>query len=68
MARKLKESFDGQTHTVKIHKDTEWNEYRVTLVKWDFGRPDQIISTYHTDDLADARATGQTILIEAESA
>ena len=68
MARKLKESFDGQNYKVKIHRDTEWNEYRVTLFKWDFGLPDQIISVYHTDDLADARATGQTILIEAESA
>lgn len=46
----------------KIYKDAEWNEYRVTLSHID--DPQNVLSTYHSDDLQDARATANTILNE----
>ena len=65
MARRLIESAKKTHFTVKLHKDTDWNEYRVTLVD-NLSR--EIVSTYHTDDIEDARSTGLAILHDAETA
>jgi len=60
---------DERTRAVfvaKVFKDTEWNEYRVTFSHID--TPLEIISTYHSDDLQDARATANTMLNEMAAA
>ena len=54
---------DERTRAVfvaKVYKDTEWNEYRVTISHID--TPLEIISTYHTDDKDDAIVTANTML------
>ena len=61
MSRRRIALFEGSTHTVKVHRDTEWNEYRVTLVAAD----GTIESTYHSDDQEDAISTAQSILKHA---
>ena len=61
MSRRRIAQFKGTTHTAKVHRDTEWNEYRVTLVAAD----GTIESTYHSDDQEDANSTAQTILKHA---
>lgn len=63
MSRRIAQ-FEGTTYTVKVHRDTEYNEYRVTLVAAD-GTTE---STYHTDDKEDALSTAQSILRHAEPA
>ena len=62
MSRRRIAQFEGPTHTVKVHRDTEWDEYRVTLV----AANGDILSTYHSDDKEDAMSTAQSILKQAE--
>lgn len=64
MSRRRIAQFEGLTHTVKVHRDTEWNEYRVSLV----AANGDIVSTYHSDDKEDALSTAQSILRHAEPA
>lgn len=51
MARKLIRTLEG-TQTVKVYRDSEWDEYVVSVV----GNPD---ADYHTNDRADAVATAE---------
>ena len=60
MSRRLIERLDGQHFTAKIYKDNVWNEYRVTLVNTQTCETE---STYHTDDLEDARQTGKAMAV-----
>ena len=45
--------------SVKVYRDAEWGEFRAVLC-YDGGRPSRF--TYHTDDRADAIATGREML------
>lgn len=62
MSRRRIAQFEGTTYTTKVFRDTEWNEYRVTLTAAD----GTIESTYHCDDKDDAIRTAQTFLKHAE--
>ncbi|MGC3025850.1 hypothetical protein ACPUER_11970 [Burkholderia sp. DN3021] len=52
MARKLIRTLEGDLQTVKVYRDSEWNEYVVCVV----GNPD---ADYFTNDRADAIATAE---------
>lgn len=45
--------------SVKVYRDVEWDEFRAVLCYAD-GRPSRF--TYHSDDKADALATGREML------
>ena len=62
-SRRLVKLFEGSTHSTKVHVDTEWDEYRVTLVAAD----GTIQSTYYTDYRDDAISTAQSILKQVEA-
>ena len=63
MSRRRIALFEGSTHTVKVHIDTEWDEFRVTLFN---DTTKELVSTYHSDDKDDAISTAQSILKHAE--
>jgi IMP cyclohydrolase len=53
---RIVELWQGENHTLFLHRDKEWDEYTaVVRTKDDAGT---IVATYHTDDESDARATG----------
>ena len=61
MARRLVNRFATDNFTAKVHFDAEWSEYRVTLWQHINNGIEGLrsISTYHTDDRADAVATAK---------
>ena len=65
MSRRLIKTINGTSHCVRMVRDTEWNEYRVVLLKEEGAEE---ISTYHTDDMDDAHSTAQVMLNAAEAA
>lgn len=54
MALRKIETFTGPKGTVTVHRDAEWNEYRVKMVG-------QKGTGYHTDDKQDAMDTARSI-------
>jgi hypothetical protein len=57
MAKRHIHTYTDGENQAKIHKDTEWNEYRVSLHKNGFHMGDD--HDYHTDDLDDAHGTAK---------
>lgn len=55
IARKVRSDF-----AAKVYRDSEWNEYRVTMSPTD--TPQRILATYHADDKEDALATADRML------
>ena len=62
MSRRLVATVEGGAipgESVKVYRDTEWQEFRAVLCYAD-GRASRF--TYHTDSKADAVATGRAML------
>lgn len=60
MSIKLVATITGNDETVKVYRDTEWEEYRVRVVGGPAG------SAYHTDDLDDAMGTARMLAGQSE--
>lgn len=56
---------EGEKHTAKVYKDTDWGEYRVKFFK--DGKHVGEDADYHTDDLDDAKDTAESQLTRYKS-
>ena len=61
-ACKLIDGDFNSTHTLKVYRETEWDEFIAVVYSQASGK---IVSSYHTDDKEDAKRTGRTQLAEA---
>jgi len=61
MALRLLEKFDRGNITVKVYRDTEWEEYSVRLYK---NGIEQINASYHCEYLDDAMSTASIMIDE----
>lgn len=59
MARKLIQTYTEGVVSVKVYRDTEWNEYRYTVTI--NGKTDEAMTGF-TDDKQDAMASAQRTL------
>lgn len=61
-ACKLIDGDFNETHTLKVYRETDWDEF-IAVVYWK--QNGKIVSSYHTDDKEDAKRTGRTQLADA---
>ena len=60
-----KHGAEGETHSAKVYKDSDWGEYRVKFYK--DGKHVGEDADYHTDDLDDAKSTADSQLSRYKS-
>lgn len=61
-ACKLIDGDFNATHTLKVYRETDWDEFIAAVYCKANGK---LVSSYHTDDKEDAKQTGHTQLAEA---
>jgi hypothetical protein len=65
MSRRRIHTIEATALSAKVHRDPEWKEYVVSVVRNDNGN---VLADYHTDDKEDAIATAKAMLQEEEQA